>query len=287
MWFSPLKGAHLTLGQLDKTLPVDGAGANGKNKTIQRGMFMFITTGGVKGEAGKPSFQLYTSAEAKKPNAVPYIALMGYDDYQAGMAGNIGQAVQKVDGADEFGVAPDTDQAAFLNKTYTKDSQHCIGPRITGISVLQPAEYQTTAFDKDAETWYVGQPLTINDDGVLTPFDADDASNIVGYVTEIPTRRWVNNLGVEAPNARISGGYVKAISFSTAWIPVAVSAGTPAVPGEGGAEPTPAVPGNVDALKVGAPKVVPAAGAKAPEAPAAPAGAKAPAAPAAPAAQAK
>ena len=23
MWLSPLKGAHLTLGQLDKTLPVD------------------------------------------------------------------------------------------------------------------------------------------------------------------------------------------------------------------------------------------------------------------------
>ena len=45
MWFSPLKGAHLTLGQVDKTLPVDltvPAEGTNPNTKIERGSFVYI-----------------------------------------------------------------------------------------------------------------------------------------------------------------------------------------------------------------------------------------------------
>ena len=258
MWFSPLKGAHLTLGQLDKTLPVDkGVAANQK---IQRGSFVYIKADD-NGTAISPRFALYTSTEAAKPNAVPYIALMGVKDFQAGMAGNVGQAEAAI-GADPLGVEdgvtgdPTGNDLTFLNKngvaanpTYFGEQAGFVGPRITAISVVQPAEYQTTAFDA-TQSYYVGCPLTINDDGKLTPFT--DGKNIVGYVTAVPTVRWINDLGASEDGARISGGNKKVIEFSTAWIPVA------AVQTSGDGKTA-----NVGALNVGGAKVEAAAGAKA------------------------
>ena len=256
MWFSPLKGAHLTLGQLDKTLPVDIAATG--NDTIERGSFVYIqaydTTGSAK--LTPPRFSLYTATEAAKPNAVPYIALMGVKDFQAGMAGNIGQVTKAKGAADAVDGTLTEQEATFLNKSFTKDDQKFTGPRITAISVVQPAEYQTTAFDA-TQTYYVGQPLTIAA-GKLTPFTG--GQNIVGYVTAEPFTRWINDLGASEDGARISGGNAKVIEFSTAWIPVA-STGAAGTDGAGKA------PG---ALSVGAPKVA-ATEVKAPAAPAAPA----------------
>jgi len=256
MWFSPLKGAHLTLGQLDKTLPVDIAATG--NDTIERGSFVYIqaydTTGSAK--LTPPRFSLYTATEAAKPNAVPYIALMGVKDFQAGMAGNIGQVTEAKGAAS---AVPDTPlseaEANFLGKHFTKDDQKFTGPRITAISVVQPAEYQTTAFDA-TKSYYVGQPLTIAA-GKLTPFTG--GQNIVGYVTAEPFTRWINDLGASEDGARISGGNAKVIEFSTAWIPVAST--------DTAGDSTGTAPG---ALNVGAPKVA-AAEVKAPAAPAAPA----------------
>ena len=238
MWFSPLKGAHLTLGQLDKTLPVVKSGDNLK---IERGSFVYINafeagTGGASGHKLTPRFALYKSAQAKKPNAVPYIALMSVKDFQAGMAGNVGQAEQVDPNAgavspEGVGTAPadNSDELAFLHKEFTEDAQDFTGPRITAISVVQPAEYQTTAFDA-TKSYYVGQPLTINDDGKLTPFTT--GNNIVGYVTAEPFVRWINDLGASIDGARISGGNAKVINFSTAWIPVAATSSDPAVSGD-------------------------------------------------------
>lgn len=253
MWLSPLKGAHLTLGQLDKTLPVDlGATATigGKsvevNKKIERGNIVFIKAGATGKDA--PRFQLYTSTEAAKPNAVPYIVLVGVKDFQAGMAGNVGQAPEVDDEFVEKGTAGGDTWLGKANVVGVgKDAtgaSYVKGPRITAISLVQPAEWQTTAFDKDVATsLYVGAPLTVNDKGVLTLWTS--GKNIVGYVTATPKTRWINDLGASADGARISGGNASVIEFSTAWIPVAAS-GTAGADGAGTA---PA------ALNVGAPKV--------------------------------
>lgn len=268
MWFSPLKGAHLTLGQLDKTLPVVKSGDNLK---IERGSFVYIhatANADGSGAAVSPRFALYTSAQAAKPNAVPYIALMGVKDFQAGMAGNVGQVETPISNdlvsPEGVGEAPTGETLTFLGKKFTDDHQDFTGPRITAISVVQPAEYQTTAFDA-TKSYYVGEPLTINDEGKLTPFTS--GQNIVGYVTATPFVRWINDLGASSDGARISGGNAKVINFSTAWIPVAAA-------GAAGTEGAGKAPG---ALSAGAPKVA-AADPKAPAPAAAPAAAPAKAA---------
>lgn len=280
MWLNPLKGDHLTLRQLDKTLPVDTSVAS--SKTIERGIFVYVSTNNIKpGSAGngEARFALYTATQAALPNAVPYIALMGWKDTQASMAGNDVQAPATI-GADDTGVLvgsnPDAqcparsgnDEKAFINNVSTIDGAQVVrGPRITAISILQPAEWQTNAFDKtqaDAN-YYVGAPLSVNNDGKLCPWTT--GKNIVGYVTQSPAMRWVNDLGASEEGARISGGNSKCIAFSTAWIPVAAVAS-----GEGK---------NVDVMSKGKPEVKVAAAAPAAptaQAPAAPA-AKAPAAP--------
>lgn len=244
MWLSPLKGAHLTLGQLDKTLPVDVSVA--ANKNIERGSIVYIKADNGSGTAIEPRFALYTDVEAAKPNAVPYIALQGVNDFQAGMAGNVGQA-ETANGIDYAGTKPaaTSDEWKFIEPTGRLDKdlpylgkQDFRGPRITAISLVQPAEYQTTAFEDDGTAYYVGEPLTVSENGKLTHFEA--GTNIVGYVTAVPFSRWINDLGASVDGARISGGNKKVINFSTAWIP---ASGTPAP------------------LAVGAPKVTAAAAA--------------------------
>ena len=230
MWFSPLKGAHLTLGQVDKTLPVDltvpaDEKSTNPNTKIERGSFVYIKAD-EKGTPIPPCFALYTAAEAAKPNAVPYIALMGVDDFQAGMAGNIGQAEEAQDIAKKPVAAGKN--LTFLDVAHIKDEQTFRGPRITAISVLQAAEYQTSAFEEKTSekadiTYYVGQPLTVSANGKLEPWTT--GKNTVGYVTAVPFVRWINDLGASKNAARISGGNAKVINFSTAWIP---TSGTPA-----------------------------------------------------------
>jgi len=271
MWFSPLKGAHLTLGQLDKTLPVDTSVA--ANKNIERGSFVYIKADN-NGTAIAPRFALYgqigsgSSAVdvATKPNAVPYIALMSVNDFQAGMAGNVGQAplVEGSYATDAEGnnlTAATGGAATFINAAEVKAEVN--GPRITAISVVQPAEYQTTAFEASG-TYYVGCPLTISANGKLTPFST--GKNIVGYVTAVPKTRWINNLGDDKVGARITGGNAKVLEFSTAWIPVA-AVNTADDPDTSGTDES--ANNNVGKLNVGAPKVQAAA----PAAPAAPAAA--------------
>ena len=251
MWLNPLKGAHLTLGQLDKTLPVSIEKASGgtanPNMAIERGSIVYI-----KAYAGKapvePQFAIYTADEAVKPNAVPYIALMGVKDFQAGMAGNVGQAPETQDPALAKGTKVSGANEAFLDPHHIEGAQTFLGPRITAISLVQPAEWETTAFDDGGTEFYVGEPLTVAN-GKLTHWET--GKNIVGYVTAKNHVRWINDLGSTADGARISGGNATVIAFSTAWIPAAATSGDS---------------GNVKPLATDGKKVV-AGAPKAPEAP--------------------
>ena len=216
MWFSPLKGAHLTLGQIDKTLPVDISQAN--NKKIERGTFVYIANG--DGSTGVPQFKIYTATQATAANAVPYIALMGVYDFQAGMAGDVGQAPVALNADGTEATTGASKGTAFTAPTL-KGAQGVSGPCITAISVLQAGEYQTSAYT--GSITYVGQPLTVGADGKLVAWAKDQ--NIVGYVTATPKKRWVNDLGASVNGARISGGNVSVIEFETAWIPAAATAG--------------------------------------------------------------
>ena len=246
MWLNPLKGDHLTLRQLDKTLPVNIDDAS--SAKIERGIFVYISTNKQTVATGfnEPRFALYTSEVAAKPNAVPYIALQSLHDTQANMAGNTVQAPSvsgnlvddygvKV-GSKPEGVCPNRsgdNERLFLNPMSSiENAQYIRGPRITAVSILSPAEWQTNAYDKTQDSqYYIGCPLSVNDDGRLCMWT--QGHNIVGYVTQIPTMRYVNDLGASENGARISGGNVKCIAFSTAWIPVAVS--------QPGVAPTPSV----------------------------------------------
>lgn len=294
MWLNPLKGAHLTLGQLDKTLPVDMSVT--KNKAIERGSIVFISTGGsATPNNSQPRFQIYTSAEAVKANAVPYVALMGVNDFQAGMAGNDVQA-PTAEGIDKGTAAAGATETWLRTPPQGKDSivgvSDIRGPRITAISLVQPAEWETTAFaQKDAEdrnivgSYYVGMPLSVNDEGKVAPWS--EGQNIVGYVTAVPHKRWINDLGASADGARISGGNALVLAYSTAWIPAAAVEHKDAVaadpeatpPVEGSAE----VPGTVGKLSVPGNKPAAPAQAQAPAAPAQAPAAPAQKAPAAPA----
>lgn len=221
MWFSALKGPYLTLGQIDKTLPVDVSVE--ANKKIKRGIFVYVM-GDVEGVPCDPRFALYTSAVAGKANAVPYIALMGVDDYQAGMAGNIGQAETVGNKVTDLA----GDKKDFLAPHQIEGAQEFRGPRITAISCIQAGEYQTNAFDRSkSNLFYVGCPLTVNDEGMLTPFE--DGKNIVGYCTAAPTPRWINDLGADNPANRITGGNDEVIEFASAWIPAASASPAPVI----------------------------------------------------------
>lgn len=215
MWFSPLKGAHLTLGQIDKTLPVDIS--QDANKKIERGTFVYIGNG--TGTSDVPQFKIYTATQNTLPNAVPYIALMGVYDFQAGMAGDVGQAPVALNSDGTEVTTGATKGTAFTAPTL-KGAQGVSGPCITAISVLQAGEYQTSAYSGDIT--YVGEPLTVGADGKLVKWET--GKNIVGYVTATPKTRWVNDLGASVNGARISGGNVSVIEFSTAWIPAAATA---------------------------------------------------------------
>lgn len=212
MWFSPLKGAHLTLSQIDKTLPVEAGAAN---VGIKRGSFVCVGTNG--------GFKLYDATDAANPKAIPYIALQDYNDFQAGMAGGVGTAPVAAGAA--VGAAPTGNDLLLLDKPALIGGDT---PRITAISGMQPGEYQTSNIDASS-TYAVGDALTVGAGGVLVPYPAAGGKNIVGYVTEGVKTRWVNDLGASANGARISGGNVDVIAFTTAWIPAATANSNPVI----------------------------------------------------------
>lgn len=210
MWLSPLKGAYLTLGQIDKTLPV-APGTNNVNAGIKRGSIVYV-------DPTTNTFALYDSTAAGVGTNVPYIALQDYNDFQAGMAGNVGMAPATV-GAEPAVTGALATGAGTWYGAPGYAGQGVNGPRITAISMLQAGEYQTSNIDlTDVNSYVVGAALSVGDGGTLVV--ATTGKNIVGYVTGAAKKRWVNDLGASENGARISGGIVTVIDFVTAWVPV-------------------------------------------------------------------
>lgn len=177
-WFSPLKGAYPSLSQIDKTLSV-GSSETG----IVRGSLIYVDVSGTT-----PVFRLAAAAQATDVTAYLYFTLVGQDDFQAGMAGTIGQG--PAGGA----------------------------ARITGLACSQPLEFQTDQFYAGAE--YVGDTLlTVGADGLLVPATTGD--NVVAQVTAVPFERWINDAVAVA--GRRTGALVEVINARTLWIPGGVT----------------------------------------------------------------
>lgn len=190
-WFSPLKGQYPSLAQIDKTLSV-GSDEVG----IVRGSLVYVGAGNV--------FRLAGAAQAADVTALLYFALVGQDDFQAGMAGTIGQgpgtAWNGSHGINEGDPAP-----AVIGGS----------ARITALACNMPLEFQTDQFDDDA-VYTVGTLLTSGAGGKLTPHTAGTA-NVVAQVTAVPFERWVND--AVAVEGRRTGAVVSVINARTLWVP--------------------------------------------------------------------
>ena len=134
---------------------------------------------------GKPVWKLPAGGNTDK---LLYVALQDYTDPTAGFAGTAFDP--------EGGV-----------------------PAITGIDLAQDGEYETSVFAKG--DYAIGDPLKAGSDGVLTK--ATPGSDfIVGYVTSVPTDRWINNAiavpknGTDQRLAIRTGATKTVIRFKTA-----------------------------------------------------------------------
>jgi hypothetical protein len=182
-WFSPLKGAYPGLVQIDKTLAV------GSRETgIVRGSLVYVD-----GSGETPVFRLAGDTQATDPTAYLYFTLVGQEDFQAGMAGTIGQGPAG-------GVA-----------------------RITALAVGMPMEFQSDQYDHEGD-FDVGTLLTVGA-GVNGDGDTVDGllcvhatgENVVAQVTAVPAERWVND-AVRVPG-RATGALLEVIAARTLWVP--------------------------------------------------------------------
>ena len=95
-------------------------------------------------------------------------------------------------------------------------------PAITGIDLAQDGEYETSVFAgaaDDSVTYEIGDELKVNADGYLAK---TGVTGVVGYVTSVPTTRWINNAVATPPGqtdqrlATRTGASRKVIRFKTA-----------------------------------------------------------------------
>lgn len=187
-WFSPLKGAYPSLAQIDKTLSV------GSDETgIVRGSVVYVDASGTT-----PVFRLAGATQATDVTAYLYFVLTGQDDFQAGMAGTIGQG-----------------PAGTL--------AYPAAARITALACGMPMEFQTDQFDY-SDNLGVGDLLTVGTgtdedgnavSGVLVKATTGD--NVVGQVTAAPFERWVNDAVAVAGRRTGANRYV--INARTMWVP--------------------------------------------------------------------
>lgn len=207
-WFSPLKGGYPSLQQIDKTLDVDAAQMASADKIV-RGSLVYVTSDNV--------FSLAGAAQATDPAALIHFALQGQDDFQAGMAGSVGQGPDGVwNGTfDDYGLGVIVDGSA----------------RITALACTMPLEFQTDQFDSDTITSQtpVGTLLTCgtgtcagvaNKGGLLVAHAS--GSNVVGQLTAAPSDRWVNDAVAVA--GRRTGAMATVINVRTLWLPLLVTA---------------------------------------------------------------
>jgi len=178
-WFSPIKGHYPSLGQIDKTLPVQTG-----NEGIVRGMVIEMT-------AGTNSDGEFKVAANATNEALLYIALQDYKDAQAGMAGTTGF---------DANVKPITEGIISIPGVTAGV------PAITGLSLSQEGEYETDQYDKGSlATAQIGDGLTVKN-GLL----AKGEGTVVAILTGVPASRWVNNASAKPAGADVrSGGVVR------------------------------------------------------------------------------
>lgn len=93
-------------------------------------------------------------------------------------------------------------------------------PRITALSLDMAGEYETSEYDA-TKTYTVGGALTVSG-GKLTPASEEGNNAVVGYVTLVPTSRWINNAislpsgGTDQRLATRTGAQKRVIRFRTA-----------------------------------------------------------------------
>ena len=182
-WFTVIKGAYPSLSQIDRTLPVGSS-----ETSIQRGSIIYEDNSNTN--LG-PQFRLAGAAQASDPHAYLFFALVDQTDFEAGMAGTIGQGPAG-------GVA-----------------------KITGLAIGQPLEVQTDQFNMNGGL-QVGDLVTVGDGGVVIPHTA--GQNCLGQITKSPFSRWVNDAVAVA--GRRTGANVAVVNLRTMWVPLMVTAGS-------------------------------------------------------------
>jgi hypothetical protein len=187
-WFSPIKGHYPSLGQIDKTLPVQTG-----NEGIVRGMVIEMT-------AGTNSDGEFKIAADATNEALLYIALQDYKDAQAGMAGS---------------TAFDHDVPSITEGIITIPGAKAGVPAITGLSLSMEGEYETDQFDKESlATASIGDGLTV-ENGMFKK--AAGSTGIVAILTGVPASRWVNNAPAKTQGTQVvrQGANVSVIRFRT------------------------------------------------------------------------
>lgn len=173
MHLNPIKGAFPHKDQHDRTAVV---AAN--STAIERGSVIRVNSNG--------EFEIAPDA-----GVFPmFLALQGYKDLQATMAGFFGQGVGPVEGPG----------------TASK------GPAISGIHMDDGDVWETDMFDVDVadSAWTINAKLTVKN-GLITVVGEGDNDNVIGYLVKAPTFRYINN----APTASgiMTGESRKVIQF--------------------------------------------------------------------------
>ena len=131
------------------------------------------------------SFRLSADADnAIAAVVVPYFALQAQTDWNSKMAGNLATQI----------------------------------PVIGGIPVTYNMEVETDQFDTTV-AYALNDKLQIGV-GVVTKYTTSTAKTVIGIVTGIPRKRWVNDAPVAG--GQRTGQSVQVISFLTLYIPIAL-----------------------------------------------------------------
>jgi hypothetical protein len=185
-WFNPLKGAYPSLQQIDKVLAV-ASGESG----IVRGSCLYAHTDN--------TWKLATASDDADAGKYIYWALQGQDDFQAGMAGSIGQGPGGVWNGSHASPAVSGSGAA----------------RVAAIACGMPGEYETDQYDT-AQVYAVGDLLKPGASGKMTQHST--GKNCIGQVTKVVTTRWVND--AIAVTGRRTGANTNVLTFRSLWVPL-------------------------------------------------------------------
>lgn len=187
---SPKKGAFPHKDQHDRTCKVAATEAN---EGIERGTIICVNEDGY--------FEVAADTSVKPL----YHALQDYGDLQAMMAGffSAGKGSPVKAAKDGKTVGSHVGEAAH-------DALNLNAPAISGIHLDEGDRWDTDMYDHTAQ-YKIGTMLTVKD-GVLAP--TEDEAVCVGYVTEVPHRKYAND-AVAIPGL-MTGATIMVITYEVA-----------------------------------------------------------------------